>query len=74
MTVTITNCIDCAHHKVQHDPDPLDWFNDDDVKVVCRKVKQGHSAITTACRPYNIRKECEIPKWCPLANENEKNN
>lgn len=59
----ITNCIDCPFHKVESDPDPDDWFCDDDVKVVCTKAKKD---ITVACRPYNTRKESSTPKWCPL--------
>lgn len=57
------NCMDCPHHSVQSDPDPLDWFNDDDEKVVCLKLNKN---ITVACRPYQKRSECEVPKWCPL--------
>jgi len=73
------NCIDCPFHKVISDPDPTDWFNDDDVAVVCTKTPkkedknskyaadhQPFKPVTVACRPYNIRKESETPKWCPL--------
>lgn len=56
------NCIDCKDHEILPDPDPHDWFCDDDVKVVCKIIKKN---ITVACRPYNTRKECKIPKWCP---------
>ena len=65
MTVTlkIENCVDCPFHEVQPDPDPDDWFCDDDVKVVCTKAKKN---ITVACRPYSTRRECSIPRWCPL--------
>jgi hypothetical protein len=63
VTLKLINCIDCPFHEVQPDPDKNDWFNDDDVKVVCKKKKKN---ITVACRPYNTRKECEIPNWCPL--------
>lgn len=76
----ITNCIDCPNHEVINDGDPHDWFCDDDVAVVCTKAenhdckgnsvyaveRNPHQAITTACRPYNTRKECEVPSWCPL--------
>jgi hypothetical protein len=62
MSITITNCTECTAHKIKSDPDPSDLFNDDDVKVVCSIAKKN---ITTACRPYNIKKECEIPSWCP---------
>lgn len=57
------NCIDCPHHDVQSDPDHLDWFCNDDVKVVCTLKNKN---ITVACRPYNTRRESEIPSWCPI--------
>lgn len=59
----LDNCMDCPHHRVYSDPDPDDWFCDDDEKVVCSKVKRN---ITIACRPHHKRRECEIPDWCPL--------
>jgi hypothetical protein len=62
-TFKLSNCMDCPHHRVEMDPDPDDWFNDDDERVFCTKQ---HKNITVACRPYNKRKECEIPDWCPL--------
>ena len=61
--LAISNCMDCPHHDVQRDPDPDDSFCSDDVKVVCQKAKRN---ITVACRPYNMRKECPVPEWCPL--------
>lgn len=61
----ITNCMDCPYHAVLRDPDPYDWFCDDDEKVVCRKTK-SERVITSACRPYNKREECAVPNWCPL--------
>ena len=74
------NCIDCPHHKVIADPDPEDWFNDDDVAVECQKspnteigkfpksvaYKQKLRVVTSMCRPYNTRNESETPTWCPL--------
>lgn len=80
VTVQLTNCKDCKHHAVIPDPDPHDWFCDDDVAVICTLVKnpnpdrsslyhsdsQEYSCVTTSCRPYNTRKECNIPNWCPL--------
>lgn len=57
-------CIDCSCHTVLPDPDPDDWFCDDDVKVRCTRANRN---ITVACRPYNIRRETSpIPDWCPL--------
>ena len=74
------NCIDCKNHEIIKDPDPHDWFCDDDVAVVCRLIPNDKDAedspyladhspfklITSSCRPYNIRKESGTPKWCPL--------
>lgn len=62
-TLKITNCMDCPFHDVRPDPDPHDWFCDDDEKVYCTKANRN---ITVACRPYNKRKESEVPDWCPI--------
>jgi transcription initiation factor TFIIIB Brf1 subunit/transcription initiation factor TFIIB len=82
----IKSCIDCEYHKVISDPDPNDWFCDDDCAVVCtlkqndeRKEyskylsdKNPNKCITRSCRPYKIREETTpIPKWCPRGNKNE---
>lgn len=64
----INNCTECPFHSILPDPDPSDWFCDDDVKVVCNKIKKN---ITVACRPYNVQKECEVPTWCPLKKKDE---
>ena len=75
-----SNCMDCGHKSVISDPDPNDWFCDDDKAVVCKitpnptqntksKYIADHSAfraITCSCRPYNLRKESNTPAWCPL--------
>jgi hypothetical protein len=61
--ISTTNCIDCSSHEVIRDPDPDDWFCDDDVAVVCNLSDRRR--ITCACRPYNIKKESETPDWCP---------
>lgn len=65
-TTVINNCTECPFHEVQPDPDPNDWFCDDDVKVYCHKSKKN---VTCACRPYNIKKESEVPEWCELQNK-----
>lgn len=62
-SLDIKNCMDCPFHSVQADPDPHDWFCDDDEKVICTKESK---TITNACRPYRKRVECEVPAWCPL--------
>lgn len=63
-TITIENCQDCPHHENRMDPDPDDWFCDDDMKVVCTLTR--NKEVTVACRPYNLRKESGVPEWCPL--------
>ena len=52
-------------HEVLPDPDPSDWFNDDDdVKVRCRLTKK---IVAVACRPYQVKRETTPPpKDCPL--------
>lgn len=65
MEIKINNCMDCSMHRVQADPDPDDWFCDDDIKVIC---KICGLEITVACRPHELRKECDIPEWCPILN------
>lgn len=70
----IQNCTSCMHHVVEPDPDPTDWFNDDDVKVRCKLSSKSPNGvycceepyITVACRPYKIEVECSTPNWCPL--------
>lgn len=73
-------CAICKHAKVYPDPDPNDWFCDDDVKVLCTKVpldvngepKGGNNQITCACRPYMVTRECSYtPDWCPLDGQPE---
>lgn len=65
--------IDCPHHRVILDPDPYDWFCDDDVVVVCTHPltprqepqpsssfaakRQAFKPATVGCRPYRTREE-----------------
>jgi len=76
----IENCLDCNFHKLIPDPDPNDWFCDDDESVVCTKTlnpdRNDHSeyasdrnvnrSITCSSRPYQTRRDCAVPDWCPL--------
>lgn len=74
MEKIIQNCVACKNHIVEPDPDPTDWFNDDDVKVRCKLSSISPMGINTlqepyitmACRPYHIEAECSTPSWCPL--------
>ena len=87
----INNCLDCTYHKVIPDPDPNDWFCDDDVAIVCTNEKAPQNQkfdlnskykadrqllplITVSCRPHHIRKEANIPDWCPLLDKGFINN
>lgn len=81
MSQAPANCLNCSHHEVISDRDPDDWFCDDDQAVVCTltvnpsrdlssKWRSDHSQyqpITRSCRPYNLRRECDRPIWCPKA-------
>lgn len=78
-------CIECKNHKIINDPDLNDSFNHDDVAVICTLLsnprhnpdsrfvadRQNHRCITVACRPYKIKEESSVPKWCPLEVNNE---
>lgn len=64
IVLDVVSCLDCPYHQVLPDPDLLDSFCSDDLKVVCKKANKD---ITVACRPYLLRKETDIPKWCPIA-------
>lgn len=57
----ITQCRECPHCRTVPDPDPSDWFNDDDEKAFCREA--GHKLIENMLRPYE---RIIIPDWCPL--------
>lgn len=73
------SCIDCNSHSIINDPDPNDWFCDDDKAIVCTNVnnpkrdvnsshasdRQEYRVVMCAIRPYNLRKESKVPDWCP---------
>ena len=67
-SLTIEQCRKCPHCRILPDPDPTDWFNDDDQKAICvhpqsiddRKFGKD---IEGMLRPYE---KVDIPKWCPL--------
>lgn len=69
LTISIEKCIDCPHHSILPDPDPSDWFNRDDCKIVCKAktspLNPEGISIAMALRPYEV-KNVEIPNWCPL--------
>lgn len=73
-------CMKCPNHLVVCDPDPTDWFCNDDKAVLCKLMKNDknvqyytaslgyfkYKPITTSCRPHHLIQETSIPKWCPL--------
>ena len=75
----IDNCLDCRDHKLVPDPDPSDWFCDDDEAVLCTLTpnpdrdltsnwaadRSEFRAITCSCRPTRTRVESTVPDWCP---------
>lgn len=72
----LQKCTQCPYHQVESDPDPDDWFCDDDVKVRCiistSSYRGNHCKepyITVGCRPYRVTNETDIPDWCPLKEE-----
>jgi len=83
----VDTCLRCPNHEVIPDPDPDDWFNDDDVAVVCNLVpnpdmdpksrrysgRQSRRCVAPSCRPTRqaIAEESAIPSWCPLKPENK---
>lgn len=63
------SCLSCEFHEVINDPDPEDWFCDDDTQVINSKYlsdRNQFKCITKSCRPYNVVKESDTPAWCPL--------
>ena len=62
-TIKINFCTQCPHHRLESDPDPEDWFNDDDEKLLCAAM--AGKIIDRALRPYETEK-VKPPKWCPL--------
>jgi hypothetical protein len=44
----MANCIEtCGNYEILPDPDPEDWFCDDDVKVLCKVADRYVTAPTT---------------------------
>ena len=63
----ITQCRECPHCRIAPDPDPDDWFNDDDEKALCKEA--GNKLIEGMLRPYE---RVLIPDWCPLKTNKQK--
>ena len=62
------------NHDVIPDPDPDDWFNDDDVAIICHLARNPEwRCVAFGCRPnrHMLAEESAIPTWCPLKTENK---
>ena len=46
----IKKCVQCPHCTILPDPEPYDWFCDDDVKLFCEKLKKDSSRCTSTLR------------------------
>jgi len=82
VVMEVTRCRQCPFHKVVPDPDPNDWFEDDDEALLCTH-KDCHREYTesqkTAFKRFGnnvtvIDGACrpyeiakvEVPDFCPL--------
>lgn len=78
MEPKIKFCVECPFSKVVPDPDPSDWFNDDDEAILCEKTphkpkldskyaadKHEFKPVSSSLRPYETH-GVEVPTWCPL--------
>ena len=63
----IKQCRECPHCLIVPDPDPNDWFNDDDEKALCKESE--NKLIEGMLRPYE---RVLIPDWCPLKTNKQK--
>lgn len=57
-------CIDCSFASFEADPDPHDWFCDDDMKIVCKAGKRPFT-VASGLRPYEV-KNVEAARICIL--------
>lgn len=60
----VNYCKQCPFCQEKADPDPNDWFEDDDALLFCRKADM---TIVSGLRPYELDK-VEVPTNCPFNN------
>lgn len=77
--LSIADCTQCPYYGTGRDPDPNDWFCDDDQFGYCTRVindtckpdskyvsdRSPHKVLYRSCRPYEV-KTVKIPEWCPM--------
>ena len=61
--IKIEFCSQCPFGRVLSDPDPDDWFCDDDARVYCTKLRKD---VAGALRPYEVGKIDTVPEDCPM--------
>ncbi len=54
-------CNGCEHFRLLPDPDPFDWFDDDDQKAICEKCNATIAQALSVFEANSVR----IPSWCP---------
>jgi hypothetical protein len=74
------NCFSCRNHKMVPDPDPIDFFRDNDQAMVCVLVnnpkystdayrisdRQAYKVIGYGIEVFDNERKIPIPSWCPL--------
>lgn len=79
VSLKLTNCLDCPHHKLHRAMPTGDSWDAHDVDVVCSLAADTHTcgdgkvkgrAISVSDR-YAKREECNVPTWCPLRKVNK---
>ena len=67
-------CDHCSSFRLLPDPNPFDWFRDDDMKAVCLEVNGVIASSLEGPGEYtNIRKPLYCPKLGRKLSEKEKN-
>ena len=75
----ITDCSQCPHYTTAADPDPNDWFCDDDQYGFCtitpndarnpnsqyQSDRSKFKTLYKSRRPYEVGK-LPVPEWCPM--------
>ena len=68
VSLKISNCQDCPHHKDIPSPPTGDSFDMVDLDTICTLLggPKGGKHITGSNRPWEVRRNCAVPDWCPL--------
>lgn len=64
VTLKLTNCQDCPHHKNVQSPYTGDSFDMVDEDTICTLAQER--IVTASNRPWEVRRNSTIPDWCPL--------